>query len=104
MERSDIMSMVYYRIIPIIMTIFSFVIFFIVFATIISSFAKMNKRKGTVINNPAWKTVEKNNTEMNHQQHYDYSRAYSKANSAKADNGIKDKPLSEAERNVLYGK
>ena len=25
-------------------------------------------------------------------------------NSAKADNGIKDKPLSEAERNVLYGK
>lgn len=98
------MSMAFYRIIPIIMTIFSFVIFFIVFATIISSFAKMNKRRGTVINNPAWKKAQQDNADLSHQQHYDYSKAYSKANSTKADNGIKDKPLSEAERNVLYGK
>ena len=93
----------YYRLFSTVMTVFSITIFVIVFISIISSMARMNKATKSTFRT-AKKVMEQTGTDFTHQQHYDYSRAYANKNSAKADSGIKDKPLSEAEKNVLYGK
>ena len=43
------------------------------------------------------------NSTFSHENLHEYSTQYANANSVK-DSGIKDKPMSEAERNVFYGK
>ena len=43
------------------------------------------------------------NEDFSHEQLNEYSKQYANMNSVK-DSGIKDKPMSEAERNVFYGK
>ena len=93
----------YYRLFSTVMTVFSITLFVIVFISIISSMARMNKATKSTFRT-AKKVMEQTGTDFTHQQHYDYSQAYANKNSAKADSGIKDKPLSEAEKNVLYGK
>ena len=95
--------MSYYRIFSTVMMIFTITMFVVIFISIISSMARIKKTSQSTFKT-ARKVIEQTGTDFTHQQHYDYSQAYANKNSAKADSGIKDKPLSEAEKNVLYGK
>ena len=87
------------------------IIFLSIFCTVIAGFittAKQAKQVRQKINRqypqyPAEKHEGIHNDSFSHKNQLDYSESYSANNSAK-DSGIKDKPLSEAERNVLYGK
>lgn len=100
--------MSFYRITSILSSVIGIFIFIIVFWTILMTVIKIGKQANgnTGFTNrqfPAGNSSNNSNTGLTHQQQLDYSRAYSKNNTVK-DSGIKDKPLSEAEKNVLYGK
>ncbi len=95
----------YFMIIPI---LFQFIFFICIVSTIISI-----AKKGRSINNRkqrVYETMDRINRQANNQadhneshfQQQNYSYQYAKKEQSSKD--IKDKPLSEAEKNVLYGK
>ena len=87
------------------------IVFLSIFSSVIFGFISTARQAGKVKKNfsaqfpkyPAEKHEGIHNDRYSHKNQLDYSEAYSANNSVK-DSGIKDKPLSEAERNVLYGK
>lgn len=87
-----------------------FFIFFSVIITFISSFKSLKDSQKSLNRSPFKNTVKsKDDHNQSHLQQHVYQHAYSKKkkdsfSSQDTIGGIKDKPLSEAERNVLYGK
>lgn len=87
------------------------IVFITIFISIIASFFSVAKKRNSITKNNGFTFPKVNssqhegihNDRFSHQNMHDYSEAYSTNNTVK-DSGIKDKPLSEAEKNVLYGK
>ena len=85
---------------------FIFPIFFwIVFVTIMISAQKMKKaqKRPASFSSFNMPKATSDSHPQSHQQQVNYSNAYSRKDTTK-DSGIVDAPLTEAERNVLYGK
>ena len=80
------------------------IIFWIIFFSIIVSLKKnaSNQKKAPPVYTIPSKAAI-NPQQGSHQRQVDYSQAYSIKNTTK-DSGIHDAPLTEAEKNVLYGK
>lgn len=87
--------------------IIPFFFFFIILISIIDTLkvqkkARHLRTKPTVRRAPATMANSQSDHNQSHNSQIDYSIQYSKKNNQAYD--IKDKPLSEAEKNVLYGK
>ena len=80
------------------------IIFWIIFITVLVSAKKANstRRKSAPRYTVPSRTPIRSE-EGSHQQQVDYSHAYSVKNTTR-DSEIHDAPLTEAEKNVLYGK
>ena len=87
--------------------VFTFIIFssFIVFTfiAVTSAGKKTSQRVRQVKNIMAPVQQGVHDDRFSHDEMINYSEEYSNRNSS-LDSGIKDKPMSEAERNVFYGK
>ena len=91
-----------FDIIMIIFPIIFFWIFFTTFIFIIKRSKDINKKVNSFHTFNAPKATSVFNPES-HERQVHYSQAYSRKDSTR-DSGIVDAPLSEAEKNVLYGK
>ncbi|MBE6115544.1 MAG: hypothetical protein E7187_01785 [Erysipelotrichaceae bacterium] len=91
-----------FDIIMMIFPIIFFWVFFTVFMVIIKRSKDIQKRVNSFHTFNAPKATSVSHPES-HERQVHYSQAYSKKNTTR-DSGIVDAPLSEAEKNVLYGK
>lgn len=91
-----------FDIIMMIFPIVFFLIFFTVFMVIIKRSKEIQKKVNSFHTFNAPKATSVSHPES-HDQQVNYSQAYSRKDTTR-DSGIVDAPLSEAEKNVLYGK
>lgn len=101
-----------FTLIPIFTFVLFIAIFVITFISIIGAFSKQRKITNKIFDYTG-QSFKQNDPKSDHGpthfQQQDYQMKYARKNkdsfsSKKSDNVIKDKPLSEAEKNVLYGK
>ena len=100
-------SLLFSTIIPAMFSIVFITVFISIFISAITTIKRTRQITGKSsfnfpkINDNKYEGIH--NDSFSHQKMHDYSQSYSVNNTVK-DSGIKDKPLSEAEKNVLYGK